>query len=224
MSFLFWVNMCLIHWRSLSGKAARSMYIYGYSMDSRYQWGKIHYDYFMRISSCTKSRKFSNYICKVNPVLEVSGSLAHCSSEHHLTTWRSIPVNMFARRLLTRRPLCPGRLPSRLSLYSPSLVLISQFAMGPPPEHSTPRPLHPPREFPSNGFEVIDPSQKVEEERLPFYKCEDYYPMRMGEVVNDRYQVVAKLGYGTGSTAWLCRDLRYALLCLILIIPFTEYF
>ncbi|KPM34438.1 hypothetical protein AK830_g12138 [Neonectria ditissima] len=65
-----------------------------------------------------------------------------------------------------------------------------------------------PREFPSSGFEVIDPSQRVEEERLPFYKREDYYPMRIGEVLQDRYQVVAKLGYGTGSTVWLSRDLR----------------
>ncbi|KAI5464238.1 kinase-like protein [Mariannaea sp. PMI_226] len=65
-----------------------------------------------------------------------------------------------------------------------------------------------PRQFPSSGFEVIDPSQRLEEERLPFYKREDYYPMRIGEVLQDRYQVVAKLGYGTGSTLWLSRDLR----------------
>lgn len=32
--------------------------------------------------------------------------------------------------------------------------------------------------------------------------------MRIGEVIKDRYQVVAKLGYGTSSTVWLCRDLR----------------
>lgn len=66
----------------------------------------------------------------------------------------------------------------------------------------------PPRQFPSHGFEVIEPSQQVEEERLPFYKREDYYPMRIGHVLQSRYQVVAKLGYGTGSTVWLSRDLR----------------
>ncbi|PSS16520.1 hypothetical protein M430DRAFT_103665 [Amorphotheca resinae ATCC 22711] len=65
-----------------------------------------------------------------------------------------------------------------------------------------------PREFPSSGFEVIDPSQVVEEERLPFYCRDEYYPMRIGAVIKDRYQVVAKLGYGTSSTVWLCRDLR----------------
>lgn len=65
-----------------------------------------------------------------------------------------------------------------------------------------------PRQFPSSGFQVIDPSDKVEEEKLPFYHREDYYPMRIGQVLRDRYQVVAKLGYGTSSTVWLCRDLE----------------
>ncbi len=78
--------------------------------------------------------------------------------------------------------------------------------------HSNPVTLLPPREFPSTGFEVIDPSQSVEEERLPFYNRDAYYPMRIGAVIKDRYQVVAKLGYGTSSTVWLCHDLRYGLL------------
>ncbi|PNY27627.1 SRSF protein kinase 3, partial [Tolypocladium capitatum] len=73
---------------------------------------------------------------------------------------------------------------------------------------SRPAMLLHPREFPSSGFEMIDPSQRIEEERLPFYTRDDYYPMRIGEVIQDRYQVVAKLGYGTSSTVWLSRDLR----------------
>lgn len=71
--------------------------------------------------------------------------------------------------------------------------------------------LRPPRQFPSSEFEVIEPSQPVEEERLPFYNQKDYYPMRIGEVIKDCYQVVAKLGYGTSSIVWLCHDLRYVL-------------
>ncbi|RWA10851.1 hypothetical protein EKO27_g4271 [Xylaria grammica] len=69
-------------------------------------------------------------------------------------------------------------------------------------------PAFPPRKFPSTGFEVIDPDKKVEEERLPFYEMEDFYPMHIGEVVGGHYQVVGKLGYGTSSTVWLARDLR----------------
>ena len=57
----------------------------------------------------------------------------------------------------------------------------------------------------------------VEEERLPFYNRDHYYPMRIGEVLKDRYQVVAKLGYGASSTVWLCRDLRYLNILLIFI-------
>ncbi|KAI1063423.1 hypothetical protein LB506_012808 [Fusarium annulatum] len=68
-----------------------------------------------------------------------------------------------------------------------------------------------PRKYPSSGFEIIDSSVLVEEERLPFYRREDYYPMRIGHVIHVRYQVVAKLGYGTSSTVWLSRDLRDAL-------------
>lgn len=64
-------------------------------------------------------------------------------------------------------------------------------------------PPLPPRAFQSTGFEVIDPSQLVEDERLPFYNRDHYYPMRIGEVLKDRYQVVAKLGYGASSTVWL---------------------
>ena len=39
--------------------------------------------------------------------------------------------------------------------------------------------------------------------RLSFYNYDDYYPMRIGEVIQDHYKVVAKLGYGTSLTVWL---------------------
>jgi hypothetical protein len=113
-------------------------------------------------------------------------------------------ANMLARRLFH---LCP---PSRSSLYSSAPNL--RFTMASQTQrHYSPVALLPPREFPSTGFEVIDPSQSVEEERLPFYNCHAYYPMRIGAVIKDRYQVVAKLGYGTSSSVWLCHDLMYAL-------------
>jgi hypothetical protein len=82
----------------------------------------------------------------------------------------------------------------------------------PNPRYFNAATLLPPREFPPTGFKLIDPSQSVEEEQLPFYNRGEYYPMRIGAVIKDRYQVVGKLGYGTSSTVWLCHDLRYALL------------
>jgi len=64
-----------------------------------------------------------------------------------------------------------------------------------------------PRRFPSSGFETIAASAKVEEETLPFDDPKMFYPVRVGDVFRSRYQVVAKLGYGTSSTTWLCHDL-----------------
>ena len=52
-------------------------------------------------------------------------------------------------------------------------------------------------------------SRLLEEESFPWYGQEIFYPVRIGEVFKSRYQVIGKLGYGSVSTAWLCRDLEY---------------
>jgi hypothetical protein len=65
-----------------------------------------------------------------------------------------------------------------------------------------------PRIFPSDGFAALPKHEKFEEERLVGYKAGKFYPVRLGEVFEPRYQVVAKLGFGTASTVWLCRDLQ----------------
>lgn len=41
----------------------------------------------------------------------------------------------------------------------------------------------------------------VEEEALPNYEAEQYYPVRVGDLFNARYRVAGKLGYGAYSTA-----------------------
>jgi hypothetical protein len=56
---------------------------------------------------------------------------------------------------------------------------------------------------------ILPAHEKIEEESVPGYKAESFYPVTLGEVFNSRYQVLAKLGFGTASTAWLCRDLAY---------------
>lgn len=50
-------------------------------------------------------------------------------------------------------------------------------------------------------------NEKVEEEDVPNYKSEDYYPAHIGDMFGTRYQIVSKLGFGMKSTVWLCRDL-----------------
>ncbi|KAE8355803.1 kinase-like protein [Aspergillus coremiiformis] len=72
-----------------------------------------------------------------------------------------------------------------------------------------------PRVFPASGFDILDPYEIFEEETLPDYLKERYYPVHIGEVFQSQYQVVTKLGFGSSSTVWLCRDLcneRYLVL------------
>ena len=56
-------------------------------------------------------------------------------------------------------------------------------------------------------FGRIDASQLIEEENLPDYLAEHYYPVRIGQLLESRYQIVGKLGFGVTSTVWLTRDL-----------------
>lgn len=62
--------------------------------------------------------------------------------------------------------------------------------------------------FPNDAFTPIPADQKVEEELLPNYVASEYYPVRIGEILRDRYQIIGKVGFGTTSTVWLARDLR----------------
>ncbi|KAJ4213016.1 hypothetical protein NW759_011277 [Fusarium solani] len=43
---------------------------------------------------------------------------------------------------------------------------------------------------------------------MPEYDPDHFYPVRLGEVFNGRFQTVAKLGYVSSSTIWLARDLE----------------
>lgn len=54
----------------------------------------------------------------------------------------------------------------------------------------------------------VGTARLIEEERLPFYKAEQFYPVHIGELLHSRYKVLVKRGYGSYSTVWLCRDQR----------------
>ena len=66
------------------------------------------------------------------------------------------------------------------------------------------------RSSPVTGFKTLDKLRKVEQEELSSYEAARYYPVFIGEVLNSRYHVVVKLGFGANSTVWLCRDHRQA--------------
>ena len=53
----------------------------------------------------------------------------------------------------------------------------------------------------------LESSQPIEEENSPYYHPGCFYPAQLGEVLGGRYQIATKLGYGSGSTVWLARDL-----------------
>ncbi|MCJ1367849.1 hypothetical protein MMC16_006985 [Acarospora aff. strigata] len=55
----------------------------------------------------------------------------------------------------------------------------------------------------------MDPGQPFEEEQLPWYRPDQFYPVRIGEILDSKYKVLGKLGYGAHSTVWLCRNIRH---------------
>lgn len=48
----------------------------------------------------------------------------------------------------------------------------------------------------------------VEEENVKACTHLGWYPVVIGEVFLDRYEVLGKLGWGQTSTIWLCKDLE----------------
>ncbi|KAH8820111.1 kinase-like domain-containing protein [Xylogone sp. PMI_703] len=63
----------------------------------------------------------------------------------------------------------------------------------------------------STSSSVVPSTKLIEEETLLHYKPSLFFPVRFGQIFNDRYKVEAKLGFGGSSTVWLCRDQKYAL-------------
>lgn len=86
------------------------------------------------------------------------------------------------------------------STWSPIRGLLRRF--GNQPEASL--------SLPTTGFDLIDKDTRIEEEELPNYVADRFYPMRLGQVFQEQYQIIAKLGFGSSSTIWLARDLLYA--------------
>lgn len=61
----------------------------------------------------------------------------------------------------------------------------------------------------------------VEEERLPEYNFEHFFPVNPEDLLHNRYEVIAKLGWGRYSTVRLARDMIRSVLCPIPLGPTT---
>lgn len=73
------------------------------------------------------------------------------------------------------------------------------------------RPYHIPSINSPRGFATKSPAidKPFEEERLPDYEADQFYPASIGDTINSRYRIIGKLGYGANSTVWFCRELWY---------------
>ena len=54
----------------------------------------------------------------------------------------------------------------------------------------------------------LSSATKIEEEKNPRYNPNAFYPAKIDEVLNDRYRIITKLGYGMTATVWLAVDLK----------------
>lgn len=50
----------------------------------------------------------------------------------------------------------------------------------------------------------------AEEERIPDYDPARYCPIELGNMLDDTYTIMVKLGFGGTSTTWLCKERKYA--------------
>lgn len=55
----------------------------------------------------------------------------------------------------------------------------------------------------TSAFTVLPPDIPIEEERIPGYDSKHFYPVNPGDILHDRYEILAKLGFGSFSTVWL---------------------
>lgn len=65
----------------------------------------------------------------------------------------------------------------------------------------------PPKRFDQSHAPMLNSSETLEEEDLPGYSPHHYFPVKIADVYDERYQMLSKLGYGVTSTVWLCRDM-----------------
>ncbi|RKK86225.1 hypothetical protein BFJ69_g1176 [Fusarium oxysporum] len=111
-------------------------------------------------------------------------------------------------RLVSGRSGCSVTSISELPKYPTSVARKSSTQAAPILHQYPPTTLEDPLTFPSTTYNTIDENVKVEEEEIAGYDTSRFYPVRIGEVFQGRYEAVTKLGFGSSSTIWLAQDLR----------------
>jgi hypothetical protein len=62
---------------------------------------------------------------------------------------------------------------------------------------------------------ILPAGVPVEEERIPGYDPKRFLPVNPGDLLNNRYKIVVKVGWGTASTVWLAQDTQRYVLALL---------
>ncbi|KAJ9257875.1 hypothetical protein DTO271D3_1667 [Paecilomyces variotii] len=68
--------------------------------------------------------------------------------------------------------------------------------------------LRPSRAETTQGPTLLRNDELIDEETVPGYDSTEYCPVGPGDVFNDRYKMVVKMGWGGSSTVWLARDTK----------------
>ncbi len=72
----------------------------------------------------------------------------------------------------------------------------------------------PPFPITCNSPAILPPDIPIEEELNPDYNPKHFLPVNPGDCLDNRYETIAKLGWGSCSTVWLAQDRhRYASQC-----------
>jgi hypothetical protein len=58
----------------------------------------------------------------------------------------------------------------------------------------------------NTSSDLLTADTPLEEETNPDYDSRRFYPARVGEIIQ-KYQILSKLGWGTGSSVWLAKDI-----------------
>jgi hypothetical protein len=66
------------------------------------------------------------------------------------------------------------------------------------------------------------PRPPWDEETPNKYDDGAFHPVRVGDIYNDNYKVIRKLGVGAYSTVWLANDIRYKVDGLVSTLMFQE--
>lgn len=58
----------------------------------------------------------------------------------------------------------------------------------------------------AKALALVPEDQLVEEEKFPTYRPELFLQVHPGDVLDGKYEVLTKLGFGQNSTVWLAKD------------------